>query len=392
MRARLVAATPSRASCARPCSSRTRHEHAGRCGERTQHEQPADDPHADTVASRLGWTDHAGRTRMPRITRVAPVTKAPAETFSRHFLGISLRRAFRLAHQDRRGAAQRARAPRGAGAATSAIPSTRRSSRGGARCCCSSRCMFVPLTISRFIETFDGPHVPHLGRVFMLLPAIAEAVFCIVMFDSSSNWAQWKKQRRDPVLGVGASTSSRRSSCTSIRSAPRTTTRSTCARRDAAIDGMPAQGRPPALHMIVGMAFGVQALLAARAEGDLADAGPDPRVDRHQAAVPGHDRAGLADDARGAALRAVRVHHRAAAVSDHRQLAVPRRQRGHPARADLHRDRGAQAHVPLSTRSRTTASTRAGSRTSASSWCRRCSWSTASTTSSTSCTSARCAW
>ena len=30
------------------------------------------------------------------LAAVAPTTKAPAETFSRHFLGISLRRAYRL--------------------------------------------------------------------------------------------------------------------------------------------------------------------------------------------------------------------------------------------------------------------------------------------------------
>src|SRR5262249_12808661 len=56
--------------------------------------------------------------------------------------------------------------------------------------------MFVPLTISRFLEAFDGPALPTTGRVFALLPAIAEGLFCIVAFDQLKNWAQWKKSRR----------------------------------------------------------------------------------------------------------------------------------------------------------------------------------------------------
>ena len=56
--------------------------------------------------------------------------------------------------------------------------------------------MFVPLTISRFIEAFDGPDLPLSARVFMLLPAIAELMFCAVAFDQLKHWAQWKRQRR----------------------------------------------------------------------------------------------------------------------------------------------------------------------------------------------------
>ena len=54
----------------------------------------------------------------------------------------------------------------------------------------------VPLTVFRFIETFDGPRIPVIGRAFMLLPALAEAAFCVVAFDQLRNWAQWRRQRR----------------------------------------------------------------------------------------------------------------------------------------------------------------------------------------------------
>jgi hypothetical protein len=56
--------------------------------------------------------------------------------------------------------------------------------------------MFVPLTVFRFIEAFDGPPLPTMARIFTLLPALAEGAFCVIMFDQLKNWAQWKKQRR----------------------------------------------------------------------------------------------------------------------------------------------------------------------------------------------------
>src|SRR5207237_6780244 len=34
------------------------------------------------------------------------------------------------------------------------------------------------------------------ARLFMFLPAIAEAVFCIVAFEQLRRWAQWRRQRR----------------------------------------------------------------------------------------------------------------------------------------------------------------------------------------------------
>ena len=133
---------------------------------------------------------------------VVPVTKAPAETFSRHFLGISMRRAYRLdiktdevlpserAHLEAQ--ASHIRNPE-----HQAFLAWRRS------VLLLVAMMFVPLTISRFIETWHGFTVPGTGRIFTFFPVIAEAAFCVVMFDQLRNWAQWKKQRRILFIAWG---------------------------------------------------------------------------------------------------------------------------------------------------------------------------------------------
>jgi hypothetical protein len=133
---------------------------------------------------------------------VAPTTKAPAETFSRHFLGISLRRAYRLdiktdevlpserAHLEAQ--ASHIRNPE-----HQAFLAWRRS------VLLMVALMFVPLTISRFIETWHGFQVPGVGRIFTFFPVIAEGLFCIIMFDQLRNWAQWKKQRRVLFIAWG---------------------------------------------------------------------------------------------------------------------------------------------------------------------------------------------
>lgn len=126
---------------------------------------------------------------------IAPVTKAPAETLTRSFVWLSLRRAFRLNIQtDEVLPTERAvletQATQLRNPEHQAFLAWRRS------VLLLVAIMFVPLTVFRFIETFDGPDIPHLGRAFQLLPAFAEAAFCIVAFDQLKNWAQWKKQRR----------------------------------------------------------------------------------------------------------------------------------------------------------------------------------------------------
>src|SRR5690348_11816541 len=126
---------------------------------------------------------------------IAPVTKAPAETLTRSFVWLSLRRAFRLNIQTdevlpTKRAVLEAQATQLRNPEHQAFLAWRRS------VLLLVALMFVPLTVFRFLETFDGPSIPHVGRAFQLLPAFAEAAFCIVAFDQLKNWAQWKKQRR----------------------------------------------------------------------------------------------------------------------------------------------------------------------------------------------------
>ena len=129
------------------------------------------------------------------LEAVTPRTSAKVETLSRHFLGISLRRAFRLQiRTDEVLPSERAHLESQAKHITDpdhqAFLAWRRS------VLLLVAIMFVPLTVFRFLETFDGPHVPPLARAFTLLPAVAEAAFCVVAFEQLRKWAQWRRQRR----------------------------------------------------------------------------------------------------------------------------------------------------------------------------------------------------
>jgi hypothetical protein len=126
---------------------------------------------------------------------VTPVTKAPAVTWSRHFLGISLRRAFRL-HIMTDEVLPQERAHLESQAAHIRDPEQQAFLAWRRSVLLLVAVMFVPLSVFRFIEAFDGPALPWTARVFVLLPAVAEAAFCIVMFDQLRNWAKWQKQRR----------------------------------------------------------------------------------------------------------------------------------------------------------------------------------------------------
>jgi hypothetical protein len=124
----------------------------------------------------------------------APMPTAHDETLTRRFVMISLKRAFRLdirtdevlpterAHLE--ATAAHVRHPE-----QQAFLAWRRS------VLLLVALMFVPLSVFRFLESFDGPPMPLVGRLFVLLPALAETAFCVVMFDQLKNWAQWKRQR-----------------------------------------------------------------------------------------------------------------------------------------------------------------------------------------------------
>jgi hypothetical protein len=192
--------------------------------------------------------------------RMVPVTAASDETLSRRFLGISLRRAYRLqihTHEvlpsERAELESQARHIRDPD--QQAFLAWRRS------LLLMVAIMFVPLTVFRFIECFDGPPLPPIARAFVLLPAIAEGVFCIVMFDQLKNWTQWKRQRRvmfvawalyfvAPFLVYAYP----------FRSAFDNSVYAAIAA--AQIGGVKLDATAKTIHLVVGLAFGVQALLA----------------------------------------------------------------------------------------------------------------------------------
>jgi hypothetical protein len=55
---------------------------------------------------------------------------------------------------------------------------------------------FIPLTVMRFIESFEGADVPDAARAAKLVPAFAEALFTLVALWQLSAWTRWKSQRR----------------------------------------------------------------------------------------------------------------------------------------------------------------------------------------------------
>jgi hypothetical protein len=192
---------------------------------------------------------------------VAPTTKAPAETFSKHFLGISMRRAYRLdIKTDEVLPSERAHLE--AQAAHIRNPEHQAFLAWRRSVLLLVAMMFVPLTISRFLETWHGFKVPGTGRIFTFFPVIAEAAFCIVMFEQLRNWAQWKRQRK--VLFIAW--------CIYFiapfamylypyRAAYDGTAGYHMARAMLSSDALPFKLTVGRWHMMVGMRFGIAALL-----------------------------------------------------------------------------------------------------------------------------------
>jgi len=190
---------------------------------------------------------------------VAPRTSAPAETLSRHFLGISLRRAFRL-HILNEEVLPAERAVLESQARHITDPEQQAFLAWRRSVLLLIAVMFIPLTVFRFIEAFDGPALPTAGRAFMLLPAFAELAFCVVAFVQLKNWAQWKRQRRVMFIAWAL-----------YFIAPfvvylypfRSAFDNWYGLREAAqIGGINLQANRATIHMVVGLAFGVQSLLA----------------------------------------------------------------------------------------------------------------------------------
>jgi hypothetical protein len=190
----------------------------------------------------------------------APAPTAHDETLTRRFVFISLYRAFRLdIRTDEVLPTERAHLEATAGhirhPEQQAFLAWRRS------VLLLVALLFVPLSVFRFLESFDGPPMPLVGRIFVLLPALTEAAFCVVMFDQLKNWAQWKKQRTIMFI-----------TWVLYFSAPfvvylypfRTAFDHTTfvAQATAVLGGLQIDYTANQVHLAVGLAFGVQALLA----------------------------------------------------------------------------------------------------------------------------------
>ncbi|MCE9573915.1 MAG: hypothetical protein K8W52_12270, partial [Deltaproteobacteria bacterium] len=192
-----------------------------------------------------------------------PVSLAPeeVETISGTFLMVSLRRAFRL--QIRTGEVMPSeRATLTAEAKHITDPEHQAFLAWRRSVLLLVAIIFIPLTVFRFIEAFEGPSLPRNARIFVLLPAFAEAMFCLVAFDQINNWTRWQHQRRiiffawtlyffAPFLVY----------LYPFRSAFDGTI---AAAKEAAtaLTGMKIRTTNDQQHMLVGMLFGVQALLA----------------------------------------------------------------------------------------------------------------------------------
>jgi hypothetical protein len=189
----------------------------------------------------------------------APTPTAQDETLTRRFVFISLKRAFRLdIHTDEVLATERAHLEATAGHIQSpehqAFLAWRRS------VLLLVALMFVPLSVFRFLESFDGPPMPLVGRIFMLLPALAETAFCVVMFDQLKNWAQWKRQRS--ALFVAWLLYFAAPFVVYLYPFRTAFDDSMYAEQQAAVIGsVPLGINKNTVHMAIGLAFGVQALL-----------------------------------------------------------------------------------------------------------------------------------
>lgn len=134
---------------------------------------------------------------------VAPRTAAPAETWSRGFFLTSLKRAFRL-HILNEEVLPTERAVLESQASHITDPDQQAFLAWRRSVLFMVACMFVPLTLSRLLESFDNRYsMPLAAHLFRMLPVVADAALCIVMFVQLKNWAQWRKQRRILLVAWG---------------------------------------------------------------------------------------------------------------------------------------------------------------------------------------------
>lgn len=126
---------------------------------------------------------------------VAPRTSAPAETWSSHFVGLSMKRAFRL-HILNEEVLPTERAVMESQAGHITDPEQQAFLAWRRSVLLMVALMFIPLSLMRFIDSWNELPVHGTARFFLMIPALAEAAFCVTAFVQLKNWAQWRKQRR----------------------------------------------------------------------------------------------------------------------------------------------------------------------------------------------------
>lgn len=198
-------------------------------------------------------------TPTPSGKTTKPETSDHIETLSRSFLMISLKRAFRLQIKNEEVIPSEketliASAAHVTDRAHQAFLAWRRS------VLLLVALMFVPLSVFRFLEAFDGPALPSTARIFVMWPAIAELVFCVVMFAQLNNWARWKHQRR--LLFIAWGLYFLAPFLVYVYPFREAFDNSYVAKAASQILGVPLATTRSKVHMVIGLAFGVQALLA----------------------------------------------------------------------------------------------------------------------------------
>lgn len=192
-------------------------------------------------------------------TREAPQASQLVQSLSGSFLLVSLKRAFRLEINPNEVLVSERKAL-AASAAHVTDPEHQAFLAWRRSVLLIVALAFIPLTIMRCIEAFDGPKVPDGARAMLLMPAIAEGLFCLVALWQLGSWTQWKRQRRILLIAWAV-----------YLIAPflvylypfREVFDSTKEMREAAKlgEGFQLGFKKKHLHLAVGLAFGIKAML-----------------------------------------------------------------------------------------------------------------------------------
>jgi len=136
-------------------------------------------------------------------TREAPPASQLVQSLSGSFLLVSLKRAFRLEINPNEVLVSERKAL-AASAAHVTDPEHQAFLAWRRSVLLIVALAFIPLTVMRVIEAYEGPPLPDGARAMMLMPAVAEGLFCLVALWQLGSWTQWKRQRRILLIAWAA--------------------------------------------------------------------------------------------------------------------------------------------------------------------------------------------